>query len=93
VGRGYHHKQEDTDHRRNQPRSDRSANAFLPSVVPGMWARSGRGRARGGKCIDRDDAARVSGVRRDPEVALLRVIGGNAVDLPGFVDGFVTNRK
>jgi len=86
MERGHHHKQEDADHHRNQPSSDRSANASLSKLVPGMWLRSGCGRARGGTCIERVDAARASGVRRDREVALLRVTPGSAFDLLGFVD-------
>jgi len=86
MGRVHHRDKEDADHHRNQPRSDRPANAFLPNVVPRMCPRSGCGWHGGGECIDRDDAARVSGVRRDREVALLRVIGRSTVDLLGFVD-------
>jgi hypothetical protein len=80
-----HHKQEDADHHRNQPRSDHPANAFQPSLVPGMRLRSGRGRAGSGKCPDRDDAARASAPCWQWEVALLRFIRRSAFDLPGFV--------
>jgi hypothetical protein len=86
MERVHHRDKEDADHHRNRPRSNRPANALLANLVLGMCLRSGCGWAGGGKFTGRDGAARASGLPRYRQVALLRVIGGSAVNLRRFID-------